>query len=43
MTKKLILNELGQVDYKLKFLKSVRQFYAQARVLSNKPNKMEIG
>ena len=34
---------LGRVDYKLKFLKSVRQFYAHARALSNKPNKIKIG
>ena len=31
---------LAQVDYELKFLKSVKQFYAQARALSNKPNKI---
>ena len=34
---------LGQVDYELKFLKSVRQFYAQAGAISNKLNKIEIG
>ena len=28
---------------KIKFLKSARQFYAQARVLSNKLNKIKIG
>ena len=36
--------QLGQVDYELKFLKLIRQFYAHARrALSNKPNKIEIG
>ena len=34
---------LGQVDYKYKFLKSMRQFYAHALALSNKVNKIEIG
>ena len=32
--------QLAQVYYKLKFLKSVRLFYAQARALSNKQNKI---
>ena len=35
--------QLGQVDYELKFLKSVRQSFAQARVLANKLNNIEIG
>ena len=43
MTQKLILNFIGQVDYELKFLKSVRQFYAHARARLNKLNKIEIG
>ena len=43
MNQKLAHPQLGQVDYELKFLKSVRQFYAQARALSNKLNKIEIG
>ena len=33
--------QLGQVDYELKFLKSVRQFYAQARALSSKLNNIK--
>ena len=32
--------KLAQVDCELKILKSARQFYAQARALSNKPNKI---
>ena len=28
--------QLGQVDYELKFLKSVRQFYVQTQALSEK-------
>ena len=39
MTQKLVLN-LAHVDYKLKFLTSVRRFYAQERALLNKPNKI---
>ena len=35
--------QLGQVDYELELLKSRRQFYAHARALSNKLNKIEIG
>ena len=35
--------KLGQFDYKLKFLKSVRQFYAQARAPSSELNKIKIG
>ena len=35
--------QLGPVDYELKFLKSMRQFYAHARALSYKLNKIEIG
>ena len=36
-------HQLGKIDYELKFLKSVRQFYAQARAPSSKLNKIEIG
>ena len=36
-------HQLGKTDYELKFLKSVRQFYAQARAPSSKLNKIEIG
>ena len=35
--------QLGQVDYELIFLKSVRRFQAQARAPSSKLNKLENG
>ena len=31
---------LMKIDYELTFLKSVKQFYAQARALSNEQNKI---
>ena len=35
--------QLGRVVHELKFVKSVRQFYAQAQAPSSKLNKIEIG
>ena len=35
--------QLGQVDYELKLLKSMRQFHAHARAIPYKLNTIEIG
>ena len=33
----------GQVDYELKFLKSMRQLYTHAQALLIRPNKIQSG